>query len=305
MSKNANTTLYTYQGDRLHLSLEGDDCRAIFRIREQPLTELRWQQSSECLDTTLIAVDLQYSVLQALHNSVRNNITYTAYGHHTDDGHPRSLLGFNGQRRETVTGHYLLGNGYRAYNPVLMRFHSPDNLSPFEEGGINAFAYCGADPVNRSDSSGHVWHLIRSGLKGIGNKIRWRPDLPFRRQSGTGQAHESAVPPTNGSKIAPPPILLSRRQFDPSAVNRELKSSQNSVISARSSAGLEFSASTHTAIQAPAHSANRPTATTSPLLNVSTRARTLEAHKTTDVPAKAKHLRQSNELHPPSRRHSA
>ncbi|AVI87072.1 conserved hypothetical protein [Pseudomonas syringae pv. tomato T1] len=63
--------------------------------------------------------------------------------------------GFNGELLDDITGHYLLGNGYRAYNPVLMRFNSPDSLSPFGEGGLNAYAYCAGDPVNRSDPSGH------------------------------------------------------------------------------------------------------------------------------------------------------
>lgn len=65
------------------------------------------------------------------------------------------LPGFNGELLDDITGHYLLGNGYRAYNPVLMRFNSPDSLSPFGEGGLNAYAYCAGDPVNRSDPSGH------------------------------------------------------------------------------------------------------------------------------------------------------
>ena len=42
-----------------------------------------------------------------------------------------SLMGFNGERPDPLTGHYLLGNGYRAFNPVLMRFNSPDSSSPF------------------------------------------------------------------------------------------------------------------------------------------------------------------------------
>ena len=66
-----------------------------------------------------------------------------------------SLLGFNGERPDPVTGCYLLGNGYRAFNPVLMRFNSPDSLSPFGKGGLNAYAYCSGDPVNLSDPSGH------------------------------------------------------------------------------------------------------------------------------------------------------
>ncbi|WP_434706426.1 RHS repeat-associated core domain-containing protein [Pseudomonas sp. Z1-12] len=52
-----------------------------------------------------------------------------------------------------MTGHYLLGNGYRAFNPGLMRFNSPDSLSPFGEGGLNAYAYSVGDPVNRKTRS--------------------------------------------------------------------------------------------------------------------------------------------------------
>lgn len=36
-----------------------------------------------------------------------------------------------------------------------MRFHSPDSVSPFGRGGINAYAYCMCDPVNRADPDGH------------------------------------------------------------------------------------------------------------------------------------------------------
>jgi RHS repeat-associated protein len=64
-------------------------------------------------------------------------------------------LGYNGEARESQTGRYLLGNGYRAYNPVLMRFHSPDSLSPFEEGGLNSYMYCEGNPVDFVDPSGN------------------------------------------------------------------------------------------------------------------------------------------------------
>jgi len=47
----------------------------------------------------------------------------------------------------------MLGNGYRAYNPILKRFNSPDSLSPFGKGGLNAYSYCVGDPV----TSGHVF----------------------------------------------------------------------------------------------------------------------------------------------------
>lgn len=65
-------------------------------------------------------------------------------------------IAFTGQMVDRLTGCYHLGNGRRTYNPVLMRFHSADSLSPFSEGGLNAYAYCGGDPINRVDPSGAV-----------------------------------------------------------------------------------------------------------------------------------------------------
>ncbi|HBH7050626.1 TPA: RHS repeat-associated core domain-containing protein [Morganella morganii] len=87
-------------------------------------------------------------------------------------GNPVDLLpGFNGERCDPVSGSYHLGNGYRAYNPVLMRFNCPDSLSPFGEGGINPYAYCAGDPVNFTDPSGHMrtgaGMAIVAGVAGI------------------------------------------------------------------------------------------------------------------------------------------
>jgi RHS repeat-associated protein len=54
------------------------------------------------------------------------------------------------------SAHYALGNGYRIYNPLLMRFHKPDSMSPFGAGGLNAYTYCKGDPVNFEDPTGHM-----------------------------------------------------------------------------------------------------------------------------------------------------
>ncbi|NAX00033.1 RHS repeat-associated core domain-containing protein [Vibrio sp. V23_P3S9T160] len=66
------------------------------------------------------------------------------------------FTGFNGETLDPVTGNYMLGNGYRGYNPFLMRFMSQDSLSPFSDAGINAYQYCHGDPINRIDPSGHL-----------------------------------------------------------------------------------------------------------------------------------------------------
>lgn len=40
-----------------------------------------------------------------------------------------------------------------------MRFNAPDDLSPFDGGGIHPYAYCAADPINYCDPTGHMFSL--------------------------------------------------------------------------------------------------------------------------------------------------
>ena len=78
-----------------------------------------------------------------------------------------SILAFNGQRADPVSHASHPGNGYRAYQPALMRFNCPDSWSPFAAGGINPYAWCAGDPINRSDPSGHMSWLNWVGF-GVG-----------------------------------------------------------------------------------------------------------------------------------------
>ncbi|MDH0357055.1 RHS repeat-associated core domain-containing protein [Morganella sp. GD04133] len=118
-------------------------------------------------DLTLTGTDHNSSLIWSENKTdgaTRHN--WSPYG----SGNPVDLLpGFNGERCDPVSGSYHLGNGYRAYNPVLMRFNCPDSLSPFGEGGINPYAYCAGDPVNFTDPSGHmsVGAGIGLGIAGI------------------------------------------------------------------------------------------------------------------------------------------
>lgn len=92
-----------------------------------------------------------------LQPSMRTGVSrsYLPYGARALDD--VALLAFTGQPVDPLTGCYHLGNGRRTYNPVLMRFQSPDSVSPFSIGGLNAYTYCGGDPVNRVDPSGASW----------------------------------------------------------------------------------------------------------------------------------------------------
>ena len=111
--------------------------------------------------TLLLATDSKNSVLTEVAGSKLNPIAYSVYGKQSGRQEINGRLGFNGELRETRLGWYLLGNGYRAYSPVLMRFHSPDSLSPFGKGGLNAYMYCVGDPVNFSDPTGHMGRFWR------------------------------------------------------------------------------------------------------------------------------------------------
>ncbi|MEE1888200.1 RHS repeat-associated core domain-containing protein [Pseudomonas carassii] len=111
----------------------------------------------------LLASDQQNSVLfeaNKAHSS--QNLPYSCYGLLPALG---NTLGFNGERLEPLTDNYLLGNGLRAFNPVLMRFNSPDNMSPFAAGGVNSYAYCLGDPINRRDPSGNISESLRRFFK--------------------------------------------------------------------------------------------------------------------------------------------
>ncbi|SCZ34044.1 MULTISPECIES: RHS repeat-associated core domain-containing protein [unclassified Pseudomonas] len=147
-----------YCKSRLATEIQGAVQHSVFQHDDQLLAQLRREDARG--DTTLLATDQQRSVLNALDATRPHPLAYTPYGHRPAENGLLSLLGFNGERPDPVTGHYLLGHGYRAFNPVLMRFNSPDSLSPFGEGGVNAYAYCAGDPVNKSDPNGHLAQSI-------------------------------------------------------------------------------------------------------------------------------------------------
>ena len=103
-------------------------------------------------------------------NAVVTN--YTPYGF-SQFRCPEAAIAFNGQWRDPVGGGYPLGLGRRLYYGELMRFSSPDPLSPFGKGGLNAYSYCSCDPVNFLDPTGQMrwpWKIF-SKVRGVNNAI--------------------------------------------------------------------------------------------------------------------------------------
>ena len=111
-------------------------------------------------NTMLLQTDGQLSVLGSPDTGHRS---FTSHGHFPSDSAPWQA--FAGEHLDDASKGYLLGNGHRAYRPDLMRFLSPDRMSPFGAGGVNAYAYCSGDPVNNIDPSGR-WLLPLARISG-------------------------------------------------------------------------------------------------------------------------------------------
>ncbi|WP_347910290.1 RHS repeat-associated core domain-containing protein [Pseudomonas grandcourensis] len=129
-------------------------------LRQDGLLLGRYQSGSSP-GISLVGTDRQQSVLSEITASEQSEIVYSPYGHRPAQGGLFSLAGFNGEHLDAPTGLYLLGNGCRIYSPALMRFLTPDSLSPFGAGGLNPYAYCLGDPVNRVDPTGRFsWQSV-------------------------------------------------------------------------------------------------------------------------------------------------
>jgi RHS repeat-associated protein len=138
--------------------------------RELGIQEMKKYQISICalLGTDASTVIIKKSVAEEV-----KRFNYLPFGFLFLEEGQRLNLAFNGQYLERLMRCYLLGNGYRAFNAVLMRFMSPDSWSPFARGGINGYVYCGDDPVNRHDPSGHFDSLRLRYMSETAISKRW------------------------------------------------------------------------------------------------------------------------------------
>ncbi len=156
MIESSTYSLYFYQATRLATLKQGDQNRTIFHSLGMPLAE---QQSDV---PGLLAVEGKGTVLQVQRVGQDETHSYSTYGHDPRRPSLLTLLGFNGEV-SSLLGDYALGNGHRSYSPARMRFNSPDSLSPFGRGGLNAYCYCAGDPVNFIDPSGRIPVYLPNG----------------------------------------------------------------------------------------------------------------------------------------------
>lgn len=187
------------------ISAEIDDTKNVrfFGTNTLPLAELA---SGDLI--ILSATNQKKTAIFSIAPNVIYPQAYSPYGHRVAAEGSPGLLEFNGERAEPASRNYLLGLGYRSYNPTLMRLHNPDSWSPFGLGGLNAYSYCLGDPVNYSDPSGHI--LFNQNTQS--SIARWRAraqiNLMYRNAHDT-KSHIDNISKTiaatyNGATITPP-----------------------------------------------------------------------------------------------------
>ena len=97
--------------------------------------------------------------------SVVANYSYDAWGKVTNSGNIVGLynpIRYRGYYYDTDTGFYYLQSRY--YDPTIKRFISADDASLLGANGdftsLNLYAYCGNNPVARSDDGGTFWNVV-------------------------------------------------------------------------------------------------------------------------------------------------
>ncbi|VVN95063.1 RHS repeat-associated core domain-containing protein [Pseudomonas fluorescens] len=229
-----------YCKSRLATEIQGAIRYSIVQHGDQLLAQQR--REGDAPDTMLLVTDKQRSVLQTLKaNHPPQPIAYSPYGHRPVESGLLSLLGFNGERPDPVTGCYLLGNGYRVFNPVLMRFNSPDSLSPFGKGGVNAYAYCEGEPVLGNDPTGrwkipNLWKGVKNLFGRTPSKFRTPPPVNTQKtanpiitqaSSNTASTH-SGLLDESSVKFQIPRIKLNPSKPTPKKINEPTPSQRPS-----------------------------------------------------------------------------
>jgi RHS repeat-associated protein len=189
-----------YMKSHLSAILSTKEAISIFQYKDLLFAELHPGAHSDLLTT-----DIKRSVIQW-----DNATNYTVYGH---DNLPlrTTLLGFNGQERDPSTHCDLLGMGKRAFSPALMRFHSPDTLSPFDHGGLNAYTYCSDDPVNFIDTSGNMRQSVIQSTDTAQSKNLKRVGSTSN-ELGTTSKRQKQSSTTHGLKNEPQETIIPTKE---------------------------------------------------------------------------------------------
>lgn len=146
-----------YRGKTLTTQVGTLEAFTLLMVGQVPIAQVSRGQLAGAM---LLAVDEMQHVLACQAGLDRQHLSYSPYGFNSRS--QTVLAGFSGQAIDQITGYSLLGAGYRAYSPELMRFNSPDSWSPFGAGGVNCYAYVSCEPISHVDPTGHMQQRRKS-----------------------------------------------------------------------------------------------------------------------------------------------
>lgn len=144
-----STRKFLYQNGELSTIITNEESLILFRHMAKLLSE-----RSTTHGQALTAGNQSNSILITKSAEKQDARAYSPYGYEPYFHTAFTTTGFNGKPIENFLEGYMLGNGHRLFKPETMRFYSPDEISPFGAGGLNAYAYCSGDPINFLDPSG-------------------------------------------------------------------------------------------------------------------------------------------------------
>jgi len=149
MLTRTSTRKFLYQNGELNNIITNDESLILFRHMDKLLSE-----RSTTHGQALTAGNQSNSILITISAEKQEAHAYSPYGYEPYFHTAFTTTGFNGKPIDYFLEGYILGNGHRLFKPATMRFYSPDEISPFGAGGLNAYAYCSGDPINFLDPSG-------------------------------------------------------------------------------------------------------------------------------------------------------